>query len=152
MTAPIPASTVPAVKAYLFAQLDTAISGQNVKVYYAEPGPGFPDDVIWLGDTEQTYDPTQMVGSGGQGWLYEAYHQIVEVSVFRGGDTPQAVFERACQIVAQIEAVVRADPSLGGLVTTAYPAGSNYESDWSADHMGRITEAQVRIQIQTAQV
>lgn len=149
---PIPVSTVPAVRAYLFTQLDAALSGQDVKVYYDVPGPGFPDDFIWLGTTEQTQEPARMVGSGGAGWIDETYHQLIEVSVFRGGDESQVVFERACALVAQVEAVIRADPSLGGLVVAAHPAGTTYESDWEASHMGRITEAQMRIQIQATPI
>lgn len=145
--AQIPVSTVPAVKDYLFEQMTLALAGPNLEVFYSEPGPGYPDDVVYLGDTEQTQQPTQMVGSGGAGWLFELYHQVVEVDVYRGGDDPQGTFKRACELVAQIENIVRADPSLNSQVITAYPAGTAYESGWEESHAGRITHATMRITV-----
>jgi hypothetical protein len=146
----IPSSTVVAVKNYLFTQMSAQIVSDGLQVYYDEPGPGFPDDVIWLGATRQVYVPTEMVGGGGAGFLFENYHQIIEVSVYRGGDTPQLVFERAAALVAQIESIVRTDLSLGSLpgVIVAYPAGTDYESGWEDSHMGRVTDAQIRIQVE----
>lgn len=144
-------STVPAVKAWLFQQMSAVLNGQDIEVFYSEPGPGYPDDVIYLGDTEQTNTPTQMVGSGGAGWLYESYHQTIEVDVYRGGDQAEAVFERACSLVATIESLVRADPSLGGNVTIlGYPAGTRYESGWEESHMGRVTHATIRISVESS--
>lgn len=148
----IPVSTIPAVKDYLLAQLQLALPGPDLGVYYGAPDPGYPDDFIVIGDTEQTLTPVQMVGSGGAGWLFESYHQDIEVSVFRGGDTPKVVFERAAQIVAQIETVVRGDPSLGGNVTVAYPAGTHYQSDWEADHKGWVTEAHMRVFVEVSRL
>lgn len=144
----IPVSTVPAVKAYLLELMQVGLAGPDLQVYYSEPGPGYPDDVVYLGDTKLTQQPVQMVGSGGAGWLFEAYHQVVEVDVYRGGDDPQAVFERAASLVAQIEAMVRADPSLGGRVITAFPADTDYESGWEEGHGGRITHATMRISVE----
>lgn len=146
--AAIPASTAPTAKAYLFEQMQVSLAGPDLQVFYSEPGPGYPDDVVYLGDTEQQEVPTQMVGSGGAGWLFELYHQVVEVDVYRGGDDPQTVYERAAALVAQIEALVRADPSLGGRVITAMPAGTHYESGWEESHMGRITHATMRITVE----
>lgn len=147
----IPVSTIPVVKSYLLAQMTVALSGPDVGVFYDEPGPGYPDDVIYLGGTEQKLDPVQMVGSGGEGWLYESYHQVIEVDVYRGGDTPQIVFERACEIVGQIEALIRSDPRLGGAIKVkAYPAGTEYESGWEENHTGRVTHATMRISVETS--
>lgn len=145
------ASTVPAVKSWLFQQMSAALDGQDIGVFYSEPGPGYPDDVIYLGDTEQSNEPTQMVGSGGTGWLFESYHQVIEVDVYRGGDQAQIVFERACALVATIESLVRADPSLGGNITiVGYPAGTHYESGWEESHMGRVTHATMRISVENS--
>jgi hypothetical protein len=146
--AQIPVSTVPAVKAYLLDLMQVALAGPDLQVYYSEPGPGYPDDVVYLGDTEQQQKPTQMVGSGGAGWLFESYHQVVEVDVYRGGDDPQAVFERAAALVAQIESLVRSDPSLGARVITAFPSETHYESGLEESHMGRITHATMRISVE----
>lgn len=148
----IPPSTVDAVRDYLFLAMQTQLQGADIGVFYGEPSPGYPDDMIILGDVEQAYDPTQMVGDGGAGWLFENFHQHIEVSVFRSGDDPRAVFKRCFALVTQIEAIVRADPSLGGNVTMAYPAGTAYQSGWEESHMGRVTEALMRVHVAISRV
>lgn len=148
----IPTSTMPAAKTYLFNQLTAAFAGTaNLLVSMDLPpnDPPVEQDVIVVGDIEQSFDPWQMVGSGGQGWLYDKYTIQIMISVYRGGDEAQAVLTQAAALVYQVCQVVRTDPSLGGLVVQAYPASANYESGWSEEGAsGRVTDVEMKIAIE----
>jgi len=155
MTAPIPVSTVPAVKAYLFAQLkakltpDPIQTASSLTVFYDEPGPNQPDDIVVVGACKsRQVTPFQMVGSGGRGWLYEKYMLEVTVACFRGGDNAQLIYERAYALTGQIETAVRSDPSLGGLVTQAHPAGSHDDPQWETQHKGRTVAVVIDIDVE----
>lgn len=149
---PIPASTIPLAKVYLFNQLTAALAGtQDLKVYMDLPpnDPPNEQDVIVVGDIEQNLEPWQLVGSGGEGWLYEKYSIQVLISVYRGGDVPQVVLTQAANLVYQVCDVVRLDPSLGGNVLQAFPASANYESGWSDEGAsGRVTDVEMKIAIE----
>ena len=151
----IPDSSVPAAKLYLFDQLTAAFQGvPGVGVYLDEPPTDPPpeDDVVMVGDIEQTWEPWELVGSGGEGWLFEKYSIDVTVSVYRGGDEPRDVLNQAAALVKQVAAVVRVDPSLGGNVLQAYPASANYKSGWSDEGAsGRVTEVEMKIAIEAPQ-
>ena len=155
MTPQIPVSTIPAAKLYIFQQLMAAVGGgPDTGVYMDEPpnDPPVEADVIVVGDVEQAMEPWQMVGSGGSGWMYEKYSIDILVSVFRGGDDPVEVLTRAAALVAQVCAVIRTDPSLGGIVLQAYPASAHYQSGWSTEGAsGRFTEVEMRIAIEAPQ-
>jgi len=148
----IPVSTAPAVKAYLFTQLQaniTAASGSSLLVCYDEPGPYEPDDIVSVGDvTARNTAQLAMVGSGGAGWLIENYSLEVVVDCFRGGDDPQTVDERAWALIGQVEAVVRTDPSCGDLVVEARPGQCRSESMWDDAHKGRRVRAAVAVDVQ----
>lgn len=146
MTAP--ASTIPEVKAYLVELITTAVNDPTVLVCYDDPGPNQPDDIIAVRDVEQTLAPFELVGGGGPGWLYETYKVEIVVDVYRGGDFPRLVFERACALVAIIENAIRADPSLASRVVTARPAGTHYASSWEDDGKGRTCAANMQIEIE----
>lgn len=123
----VPASTIPAVKAYLVQAITAAVADPSVLVVYGEPSTEIPDDVIAVTDTERKTAPTQLVGSGAAGWLFENYEQTVVISCVLGGDDPgtqQQVEARAYQLLAVVEVAVRVDPSLGGLVASAWPSSS----------------------------
>lgn len=148
----IPVSTAPQVKAYLFTQLQTAITpvtGSSLLVCYDEPGPNEPDDIVSVGDvTTRTTTPLAMVGSGGAGWLIEDYSIEVVVDCYRGGDDPQTVTERAWALIGQVETVVRNDPSLGGLAIEAKPGSCRSESMWDDAHKGRRVRVTVAVDVQ----
>lgn len=149
ITPQIPVSTVSDVRDYLLEQLQIEFGADlDTAVYYDEPGPGYPDVCIWLGEVEQDYDMEQMVGSGGAGWLYEHYTQVVEVSYFRGGDDPQGTFQACKKVVDRIERLVRSDPSFDGLVLVAYPAGTKYDPGWEDEGKGRVVDATLRIKVE----
>lgn len=147
----IPISTVPAAKAYLVEKITKALANPKVLVSYDDPGPNQPDDIIVVGDVNRTITPWAMVGGGGAGWLGENYTITVTVSVFRGGDFAQAVTERAYELADLIVAVVRQDPSLGGLVLTARPEATQSGTDWTDDHKGRVTTLPITFLL-TAQI
>jgi len=151
----IPDSSIPAAKLYLFDQLTATFQGQpGIGVYLDEPPTDPPpeDDVVMVGDIEQTWEPWELVGSGGEGWLFEKYAIDVTVSVYRGGDDPRGVLTQAAALVKQVAAVVRVDPSLGDNVLQAYPASANYKSGWSDEGAsGRVTEVEMKIAIEAPQ-
>jgi hypothetical protein len=139
----IPGSSIPAVRRYLFDQLtaqlttDPAFPKAQLLVVYDQPGPFQPDDIVSIGKVSRQVAVSSLVGSGGAGWLEERFQVEVIVDVFRGGDYAQAAFERAVALVDAVCAVVRGDPSLGGCVLEARPAGSTYDSEWDDEHKGR---------------
>jgi len=142
---PNPPSSVKATRESLFTQLQSQVTGPNVLVCLGEPGPYQPDDIIAVGNVHRTTNPSHLVGSGGTGWLDETFQIQVLVEIYRGGDDEPGAFGRLCDVVDQVEAAVRADPSIGGLVLFAYPQQVSYESGWEADHKGRLATAVLSI-------
>jgi hypothetical protein len=147
----IPPSSVKAVRTALFHQLQANITGQNLLVSLGKPGTYDPDDIVWVGNVHRTTNPSHMVGSGGAGWLDESYQIQVTVEVYRGGDVEQTGFDRMCDLVDVVEAAIRTDPSVGGLVLWAYPQQVSYESDFEEDHKGRIAVAELLIHFNAIQ-
>lgn len=149
MTTPIediPASSIPAARAWILAGVQAQLADQtDVLVCLDEPGPNLPDDIVCVGEVEQTYGPLDIVGSGGRLWLTEEYSVTVTVSVFRGGDDAVGVFLRARQLADLVVAVVRSDPSLGGAVDRGRPGRASHSSNWTEDHTGRLCEIELSI-------
>ncbi|MFJ2575968.1 hypothetical protein [Kitasatospora aureofaciens] len=146
MTTPIgviPASSIPAVRAWLLAQLqanltaDPLSKSSELLVCLDEPGPYQPDDIVSIGEVHQTYSPESVVGSGGAGWLREDYQLHVTVDVYRGGDDPAGTFLRARALADLVVAVVRSDPSIGGAVDRARPTSATHTASWDDEHRGR---------------
>jgi hypothetical protein len=134
----IPASSIPAARAALLAGLQGQLDGQPaVLVCLDGPGTNLPDEIVSVGDVREAYSPQSTVGSGGPGWLREDYTITVTVAVYRGGDDAAGVFARAVELTNLVAAVVRSDPSLGGVVDRARPATAEYTAGWSDDHSGR---------------
>ena len=137
MTTPV--STVPAVKAALLAKLQARADLADVQIEY-EPVSTFTDDeMIVLGAVQGRMDVRRMVGSGGAGWLDEAYVLTVSVYVFRGDadeTASQTNEERAYALAASVADEVRADPSIGGLVTQANPSSFECVASWDEEHLG----------------
>ncbi|MFG2722712.1 hypothetical protein ACGFW5_31100 [Streptomyces sp. NPDC048416] len=147
----IPNSTAPAARRYLVEQctaqltLDPLNTRASLLVCYDDPGTNEPGDIVSIGRIARTINPNSMVGSGGAGWLEEQYTVTVTIDLFRGGDDAQAIFERGALLVDQVCAIVRADPSLGGLVLVARPISSEIEGEWDEKHMGRHVLATLEI-------
>ena len=141
----IPVSTVTSAMAFLFSGITSAINDSEVLVSYGIPGPGQPDDIVYIGSVDRTATPYQMVGSGQAGWIDEQYDVEVVISSFRGGDDSRAVFERATSLADTVISVVRTDPSLGGVVQLAYPSDVSYVPAWDNDHKGYSTDVTLTI-------
>jgi len=154
MTAPLGTTTVPAAKAYLFTLLSAQLAGDgrtSLKVFYDDPGTDILDDIIVVGKmANRVSKPYTMRGSmTGRGSMWETYDLEVVVSCYRGGDQPQHVYERAWLLATQIESAVRADPSLGGLVTLAFPAHSSDDPKEESEQMGRLVDITLGITIES---
>lgn len=141
----IPASTVPAAKAFLVTAITTAINDTSVLVSYDEPGTYQTDDIVMVGRVDRQVERHAFVGSGGAQWLYEIYTIEVVVRAYRGGDDAQTVFERACALADVVASAVRTDPTLGGVVLVANPSTAAIEPDWDDNHLGRIATATIGV-------
>lgn len=135
MTAP--ASSAPAVKAYLVALFQSvmdvdasAVDGQ-VLVSYNAPGNYETDNVIEVGKVSRTFAPLRLVGSGGQWWGNETYEIEVSISVIHGQLDPVGIEARVWHLVALCESAVRSDPSFGGLVIQANPTTCDVDCEWA---------------------
>lgn len=159
MTTPldqIPGSSMAAVRGYLLTRLaatvqpDPADTGASLLVCLDGPDTDVPEDVVSVGDVAITYDPFQTVGSGGPGWLTETYTVTVDIQVARGTPDSTVTVARALALANTVAAVVRADPSLGGLVDRARPADAHFETGWDDTGVGRITSVEMTIAILNA--
>ncbi|MEE4546774.1 hypothetical protein V2S66_33020 [Streptomyces sp. V4-01] len=152
MSTPIPVSTAPAARRYLFDQFTAQITADpdalksSLLVCYDIPGPSQPDDIVAVGKVSRDIGVNSMVGGGGAGWLDERYSITVTLDVYRGGDSAQQTFERSFDLLNAVCAIVRADPTLGGAVTTARPVTSETEGDWDEQHKGFQTVTTVPIE------
>lgn len=139
MTTPIdqiPGSSIPAARAYLYAQLqalvtaDPADANASLLVCLDGPSTDIPEDVVSIGDVHQTYNAEANVGSGGSHWLLENYTIVVDVQVTRNTDDSSVTFNRARSIADLVIALVRSDPSLAQAVDRARPTSVIHETDW----------------------
>ncbi|EST24386.1 hypothetical protein [Streptomyces roseochromogenus] len=139
MTTPInqiPASSIPATRAYLLAQLQTLVTADpndaNASLLVCMDGPStdIPEDIVSVGDVHQNYNPEANVGSGGSHWLYEDYTVTVDIQVTRNTDDSTVTFNRARTLADLVVALVRSDPSLGQVVDRARPSVVTHETDW----------------------
>lgn len=149
-----PVSTVPAVKTWLYAQLQTACTadaGVDLLVRYGDPGPYDPEDVVSVGDIRQRrVEPFGMVGTMQAGSLNEAYTLTVEVDVMRAGDDPAgAATTKAWALASQVETAVRTDPTLGSNVILSRPSTSSDTGQWSDDHNDYAVHVEVDIYAET---
>jgi hypothetical protein len=148
----IPTMTPPKARQYLYNQCSAQLTADptdptaGILVCYDQPGPGQPDDIVSIGKTHNKMDPMNLVGGGGAGWLSERYTVTITVDVFRGGDDPQYVYNRCSAICDAICAIVRNDPSLGGLVLISHPASCEIDPEEDTAHMGRRATAELEIE------
>jgi hypothetical protein len=148
----IPSSSAPAARRYLFDQLTSVLTPDPLSphssliVVYDEPTTDEPDDIVAVGRVNRTLSAAAFVGNGGGGWLDESYSVEIQVDVFRGGDDAQAAYERAALLSDAVIAAVRADPSLGGVVSKAQPTLHETETSWDSQHMGRQATSTISIQ------
>lgn len=140
-----PVSTVPAARAWLFTQLQSALTPDGAdgsfELTYANnlDSTSRPDDQVWLGSVTRASKNFAMVGNLGTYALDETYYLSLGIASYRAGDYPDVVDARAWALNSAIEAVVRADPTFGGLLVTSRPEQTTAEDvDWDQDGKGRI--------------
>lgn len=159
MTTPIdqiPGSSMGAARAYLLTQLTATVQpdpddpSASLLVCLDGPDTDVPEDVVSIGDVRITYDPLQTVGSGGPGWLTENYTVTVDIQVARGTTDSAVTAARALALANAVAAVVRADPSLGGLVDRARPATADFATGWDDNGTGRVTSVEMTVAILNA--
>lgn len=145
MTVPmssVPVSTAPKVVAFLTTGLTANVTPYDTNtalgVAYIEQPSGYdPFDQVTIGDVgNRTTKRTRIVGNGGRGWLDENYTLDIEIVSWQGGQNLQLVVERAWRLLGQVEAFIRSDPSLGGLVIVAYPSASKSTAGFMDDSKG----------------
>jgi len=134
----IPVSTVDTVKDFLVAGILAAVSDPTVLVSYDMPGPYQPDDIVVVGDITVTTEPHAFVGNGQAHWLSEEYTVEVIISVYRGGDTASVAWKRAKVLSDLVDTLIRTDPTLGAVVQLAYPSKTEFVSDVTENHSGRM--------------
>jgi hypothetical protein len=140
-------STIPAVKAWLYSQLQSGLtpaSGVSLLVRYGQPGPYEPEDIVSINTTQRTTEPYAMTGSeSAYESFLETYTITVTVDVMRQGvDIAQTADTEAYALAGQVEDIVRADPTAGGTpgVLSVKPVSTRDTSQWGNDNKGyRIT-------------
>lgn len=152
-----PVSTVPAVFTYLLATLTTAFAGAtnptDIYLCMGDPGEQAPPDIIEITGVQRTTPHFAMVGDGETEAQEEIYQVMFRVSSAMRGDTQATIAPlvqaRAWYLLGLIETAVRTDPSLGGIVLTAWPGQSNGGVPvWSANGNGMICEIESSIEVE----
>jgi hypothetical protein len=134
-------SRIPAAKAALLALLQAraALQGPGIAVTYnklANP----PADWVWVRNARGQ----QRAAAMGQQRREETFRIFILFSVVRGGRDVQTVGERAFALVAELEAQLRTDASLGQVVRVAEIEQLDYEEFQDEKQCeGRVT-AQVK--------
>lgn len=130
--------------AALVAGITAQVNDPEVLVTSYTEGIRNPNDIILVGTVNRTASPVGVVGSGGAGWLHEQYTIDVTVSSYNGGDeaiVPWAtITARAWALTAAVEAFVRSDPSLGGVLLAMRPQSSTADGRWDDNDTGRFVD------------
>jgi hypothetical protein len=149
----IPRTTAVRAKAWIFDQLVAQFAGdQEMTVFWDQPDASIPTQniVVLHRIIGRTTTHSRMMGNAGPGSFLEAYNIEIAVDCYTGGDSDvtrdlEAVaWDYACTV----EAVVRSDPSLGGLVIQAFPATSDDDPEWDQEHKGRLVHIAMTIAVE----
>lgn len=149
---PIPSSTAPAVRTWLFDQCTATLTPDpdnktaQLLVCYDEPGPNQPDDIVSIGGVVREIGINSLVGGGGAGWLEEKYRITIDIEVYRGGDNAKAAFDRASFLADQVISIFRSSVDAGGLVLICKPISSTCDVEWDEQHLGRLASGEVVIE------
>lgn len=122
-------STVPAFKAALAAALAARPALHDVQVAYGAPLPAPAREFLWLADVEGEQEPAAL----GAQRREESYLLTVIANALREGQDQQAATERAFELVAELEDVLRDDGSLSQTVRFAQVAGPFRLEEMSSD-------------------
>lgn len=125
-----PVSTVPSAITYLTTafqtQLSTDANPQNITLFVGnDPGLADTPDLVAITNVVRDLQHFAMVGDGEDLAMYEKYSVMVKISTAQRAATEAeaaaALTARVWQLLAYLEYAVRLDPSLGGIVLTAWP-------------------------------
>jgi hypothetical protein len=139
----IPGSKAPDVRVWLYEQFNAYMTDDPLNpdatlgIFYDDPPPGQPDDVVIIGEVNRQLEFSSFVGDGGAGWLAERFTIAVTIDVYRGGDDAPAVNARGQLLADTVIAICRNDLTAGGNVLTATPHGDTGHGSWDENHMGR---------------
>lgn len=160
MTAPgtvtvasIPKTTAIKAKGWIFDALVAQFAtDQEMTVFWDQPDASIPTQNIVvvhriINRTTQHY---RMTGTGGAGSFLESYEIELAVDCYEGGDSgvTRDLETLAWDYACTVEAVVRSDPSLGGLVIQAFPATSNDDPEWDQEHKGRLVHIALTVAVE----
>lgn len=156
-----PVSTVPAVIVYLTqvfqAELSTDPNPQNITLFVGnDPGLADTPDLVAIVDVQRNLEHFAMVGSGMDLAMYEKYSVMIRISSAQRGATEAeaaaALTQRVWELLAYCEYAVRQDPSLGGIVLTAWPGQAQGGMvQLAPDNNGWIAELATRVDIEADQ-
>lgn len=138
-----PTTSIPAAKLYVYNTLKTglvAASGYGLVVSYDAPGKYQPADGVWVaGVINRALRPFGMTGAlSHANAMIEEYDLQVYIDCFRDGyDQAQAAYEAAYSQLAQVETLLRADPTLGGAVDMSWPQLADDTSSIDEKRKGR---------------
>lgn len=138
-------STVPTVKAYLLSLFQQATDLTGVTVVWAAPTKeeDYDYDMLWLGETTDTDEEFRRLGAQS---IHETYEVPVVFQAYIAGDDPQSTEERAWEMRAAIIDALRADLTLGDLISEwsgPYPTRMELRP---ANPAGWLAKGTVRIQ------
>ena len=121
-----------------------------------DPGMQDPPDIVQIANVTRSLEHFAMVGDGEDLAMYEKYSVIWKISsVTKAATQNEAalyLLPRVYQLQQYLEYAVRLDPSLGGIVLTAWPGqteGGNIEL--APDNNGYICEITGRVDCESVQ-
>lgn len=144
------ATTVPAVRAALHSRLATLLTG--VPVVYGHPGQNIPKTFVSVADTQDGVSREQhTLPLRRNASRTETYDLRLVVWAFTNNHSQQReVTEQAWLLVDRIDDDLRAEPTLGGLVTWALP--TSYADDDYLLHEGRAAQVVVLVSVNVNRV
>ena len=156
-----PTSTVPAAVAYLqtaFAtQLNTDPDPENITLFIGnDPGLADTPDLVAITNVARQLEHFAMVGDGEDLAMYEKYSVFVKISSAQRAATEAeaaaALTARVWALLRYLEYAVRLDPSLGGIVLTAWPGQAEGGMvELAPDNNGWIAELAWRVDCEATQ-
>lgn len=160
MTAPgtvpissIPQTTAVRAKGWIFDAIKAQFVGDNtMTVFWDQPDASIPTEniVVVHRILNRTTTHYRMMGTGGAGSFLESYSIEIAIDCYAGGDSGEtrALETSAWSYASIVEAVVRSDPSLGGLVIQAWPSQSTDDPEWDQEHKGRLVHIALSVAIE----
>jgi hypothetical protein len=148
------ASTIPAAIDGLIAALKTNTQLSSVQVIDGQPTTDLPGDYVLIGfgdDSGASVSGTQTPASLGNLRRSEQYTINCEVSAWQGSTNMKIVRDRAFQILASVEDVVRSNATFGGAVMFA-DFGQNIDLNQIQTAQGAVAVIKFTISIKITRI